>query len=139
MFSATLGQTTAGSVSTLPFTVPGQSASLELQGLNTSSGGSSSAIPSPTPQVPGPTGSVSALLLPVPGQSVSLEVQGLNINSGGSSSANPSPTSQVPDLADEIFREALERHKLGLSPKQQDLFLTASAVGLMDIVKELDL
>lgn len=80
----------------------------------------------------GTADSVSAVLLPVPG------VQDLNISSGGSSSAILSLQSQVPDPADEIFREALEHHKLGLSLGQQDIFLAASAVGLMDIVKELD-
>lgn len=86
----------------------------------------------------GTAGSDSTLLLSVPFQSVGQGAQSLNISSGGSPSATPSLKSQVPDPAYDIFREALEIHKLGLSPHQQDLFLGASAVGLMDIVKDLD-
>lgn len=72
----------------------------------------------------------SALFIPVSDLSSSPVVLDLNIKSGGSP--------LVLDPADDIFREALEGHKLGLSSSQQNMFLGASAVGLLDIVKELD-
>lgn len=58
-------------------------------------------------------------------------------NTGSLSSILP-PNPQVPDPADDIFREALESHKPSLSPEQQQAFLGATAIGLMDIVKDLD-
>lgn len=56
----------------------------------------------------------------------------------GSLTSGVAPNPQVPDPADDIFREALENHKLSLSPEQRQAFLGVSAIGLIDMIKQLD-
>lgn len=143
-----LSTSSGGSGSAVFLPVPSQSVSPGVQDLNTNSGGLVPALLLPIPSRSvssgvknfntSSVGSGPGLLLPVPNQSVSPGVPDLNTSSGGSPLVIPSPQPQVLDPADDIFREALEGHKLGLSPRQQGVFLGASAVGLMDIVKELD-
>lgn len=82
----------------------------------------------------GSTINVAPVSPPTPDQSIILRVPD---NAGSLSSILP-PDPKVPDPADDIFREALESHKQSLSPEQQQAFLGATAIGLMDIVKELD-
>lgn len=81
------------------------------------------------------TKGVSSLPPLTPNQSVILTVSDHNT---GPPSTIFCPDPQAPDPVDDIFREALESHKLSLSPQQRQAFLGASAVGLVDIVKELD-
>lgn len=85
----------------------------------------------------GSAGVDSAQLHPISTQSLTLRVPGSDPGIGGSLSV-PSLQPQVPDPADDIFREALENHKLSLTPGQQQAFLGASAIGLIDIIKGLD-
>lgn len=79
--------------------------------------------------------SVTPLPLSAPDQNIFLRVLDQDTRFTPSSNiSNP----HVIDPADDIFREALEIHKQSLSPEQQQAFLGASGIGLLDIVKQLD-
>jgi hypothetical protein len=91
------------------------------QSTSVGNGGSSSAALSPQLKLSGP-----------------FENQGACITLVGQAGGVALSVSNPPDPADDIFREALERHKLGLSDVQKQAFHGASAIKLMDIVQELN-
>lgn len=99
-----------------------------MKGTNPGGGRTPPAIPSPQPRPPDPSPSPDrqgATIAPV-GQDRSAMITG----------AGAVPNSLDP--ADDIFREALNRYKLGLDPVLQQAFLGASAVKLIDVVQGLN-